>query len=111
MPRSCVPSNLLAPFLFLILYSNHLTCCNENYWWFDFGYFSLLGPLGRDGKSRQFAFIGFRTEEEAQEAIKYFNKSYIDTCRIACEVCGSILVLSASFFAKFFIFILWPVYS
>lgn len=41
----------------------------------------------RDGKSRQFAFIGFRTEHEAEEAIKYFNKSYLDTCRITCEVC------------------------
>ncbi|KAI6679849.1 hypothetical protein NL676_033730 [Syzygium grande] len=39
-----------------------------------------------DGKSRQFAFIGFRTEEEAQEAIRYFNKSYIDTFRIICEI-------------------------
>ena len=40
----------------------------------------------RNGKSRQFAFIGFRTEREAGEAIKYFNKSYIDTFRITCEV-------------------------
>ncbi|XP_030512934.1 multiple RNA-binding domain-containing protein 1 isoform X1 [Rhodamnia argentea] len=39
-----------------------------------------------DGKSRQFAFIGFRTEQEAQEAIRYFNKSYIDTSRIICEI-------------------------
>ncbi|XP_006446262.2 LOW QUALITY PROTEIN: multiple RNA-binding domain-containing protein 1 [Citrus clementina] len=40
----------------------------------------------KDGKSRQFAFIGFRTEQEAEEAIKYFNKSYLDTCRISCEI-------------------------
>ncbi|KAG6717026.1 hypothetical protein I3842_04G077500 [Carya illinoinensis] len=40
----------------------------------------------KDGKSRQFAFIGFRTEREAEDAIKYFNKSYIDTCRITCEI-------------------------
>ncbi|CAK7335869.1 unnamed protein product [Dovyalis caffra] len=39
-----------------------------------------------DGKSRQFAFVGFRTEREAEEAIKYFNKSYLDTCRIVCEI-------------------------
>ncbi|KAF8041940.1 hypothetical protein BT93_A0519 [Corymbia citriodora subsp. variegata] len=39
-----------------------------------------------DGKSRQFAFIGFRTEQEAQEAIQYFNKSYLDTRRIICEI-------------------------
>ncbi|KAL4291182.1 hypothetical protein GQ457_14G008020 [Hibiscus cannabinus] len=40
----------------------------------------------RDGKSRQFAFIGYRTEQEAEEAIKYFNKSYLDTSRIICEI-------------------------
>ncbi|KAK9149967.1 hypothetical protein Syun_008276 [Stephania yunnanensis] len=39
-----------------------------------------------DGKSRQFAYIGFRTEEEAAEAIKYFDKSYMDTCRLECNV-------------------------
>ncbi|XP_058072276.1 multiple RNA-binding domain-containing protein 1 [Magnolia sinica] len=39
-----------------------------------------------DGKSRQFAFIGFRTEGEADEAIKFFNNSYLDTSRIMCEV-------------------------
>ncbi|XP_050292584.1 multiple RNA-binding domain-containing protein 1 [Quercus robur] len=40
----------------------------------------------KNGKSRQFAFIGFRTEPEAGEAIRYFNKSYIDTFRITCEI-------------------------
>lgn len=40
----------------------------------------------KDGKSRQFGFVGFRTEQEAEEALKYFNKSYLDTCRIICEV-------------------------
>ncbi|KAI5667360.1 hypothetical protein M9H77_17213 [Catharanthus roseus] len=40
----------------------------------------------KDGKSRQFGFIGFRTEQEAEEAIKYFNKSFMDTSRIFCEI-------------------------
>ncbi|KAJ1686055.1 hypothetical protein LUZ63_017445 [Rhynchospora breviuscula] len=39
-----------------------------------------------DGKSRQFAFVGFRTENEAQAAISYFNNTYMDTCKIVCEV-------------------------
>ncbi|GKU88806.1 hypothetical protein SLEP1_g3024 [Rubroshorea leprosula] len=39
----------------------------------------------KDGKSRQFAFVGFQTEHEAEEGIKYFNKSYLDTFRITCE--------------------------
>lgn len=33
------------------------------------------------------AFIGFRSEQDAQEAIKYFNNSYLDTFRISVEVC------------------------
>ncbi|CAK9161975.1 unnamed protein product [Ilex paraguariensis] len=40
----------------------------------------------KDGKSRQFGFIGFRTEREAEEALKYFNNAFIDTCRINCEL-------------------------
>ncbi|PON51366.1 Splicing factor-like protein [Trema orientale] len=40
----------------------------------------------KDGKSRQFAFIGYRTEHEAEEAIRHFNKSYVDTFRISCEI-------------------------
>ncbi|CAH9107130.1 unnamed protein product [Cuscuta europaea] len=39
-----------------------------------------------DGKSRQFAFVGFRMEQEADEAIKYFNRSFLDTCQITCEI-------------------------
>ncbi|ONK55952.1 uncharacterized protein A4U43_C10F2630 [Asparagus officinalis] len=40
----------------------------------------------KDGKSRQFAFVGFRTEQEAEEALKFYNNSYMDTCRLTCEV-------------------------
>ncbi|XP_051125398.1 multiple RNA-binding domain-containing protein 1 [Andrographis paniculata] len=40
----------------------------------------------KDGKSRQFGFVGFRTEHEADEAIKYFNNSFMDTSKITCEV-------------------------
>ncbi|CAA2964808.1 multiple RNA-binding domain-containing 1 isoform X1 [Olea europaea subsp. europaea] len=40
----------------------------------------------RDGKSRQFGFVGYRTEQEAEEAIKYFDKSFMDTRRITCEI-------------------------
>lgn len=40
----------------------------------------------KDGKSRQFGFVGYRTEQEAEEAVKYFNKSYMDSSRIICEI-------------------------
>ena len=35
-----------------------------------------------DGTSRQFGFVGFKTEAEAQEALRYFNRTFIDTLRI-----------------------------
>ncbi|CAL5346588.1 unnamed protein product [Camellia sinensis] len=40
----------------------------------------------KDGKSRQFGFVGYRTVQEAEEALKYFNNSYMDTYRITCEI-------------------------
>ncbi|XP_042520467.1 multiple RNA-binding domain-containing protein 1 isoform X2 [Macadamia integrifolia] len=40
----------------------------------------------QDGKSRQFAFIGFRTERESEEALKFFNNSFLDNSRLTCEV-------------------------
>ncbi|XP_060195595.1 uncharacterized protein LOC132624868 [Lycium barbarum] len=39
-----------------------------------------------DGRSRQFGFVGFRTEQEAKEAIKYFDNSFMDNSRIICEI-------------------------
>ncbi|KAG2390659.1 Polyadenylate-binding protein [Vigna angularis] len=39
----------------------------------------------KDGKSRQFAFTGYRTEKEAHEAIRYFNNSFLRTSKITCE--------------------------
>ncbi|XP_048467352.1 probable RNA-binding protein 19 isoform X1 [Rhincodon typus] len=43
----------------------------------------------KDGKFRKFGFVGFKTEEEAQAALKHFNKSYVDTSRIVVEFCKS----------------------
>ncbi|XP_038646676.1 probable RNA-binding protein 19 isoform X3 [Scyliorhinus canicula] len=58
--------------------------------------FSAFGTLTdcilkftKDGKFRKFGFVGFKTEEEAQAALQHFNKSYIDTSRIAVEFCKS----------------------
>lgn len=39
------------------------------------------------GVFRKFAFIGFRTEEAAQAAMKYNDKTYINTSKIAVEIC------------------------
>ena len=40
----------------------------------------------RDGTSRQFGFVGFRSAEEATDARNYFNRTFIDTSRISISV-------------------------
>ncbi|KAF8758741.1 RNA recognition motif [Rhizoctonia solani] len=42
-----------------------------------------------DGKSRRFAFLGFKTNEEAIAARKYFDRTYIGGSRISVEVVDS----------------------
>ncbi|XP_032690910.1 probable RNA-binding protein 19 [Odontomachus brunneus] len=44
----------------------------------------------KDGKFRRFAFVGYKTEEQAHLAQSYFNQSCIDTCRISVEQCTSL---------------------
>ncbi|XP_041084214.1 probable RNA-binding protein 19 isoform X2 [Polyodon spathula] len=41
----------------------------------------------KEGKFRKFGFVGFRSEEEAGNALKHFNKSFVDTARITVECC------------------------
>lgn len=38
-----------------------------------------------DGKSRRFAFIGFRNENQANTALQYFNNTFLDSARISVE--------------------------
>jgi multiple RNA-binding domain-containing protein 1 len=38
-----------------------------------------------NGESRKFAFVGFKTEDQGLSAIKYFNNTYIKTCKIQLE--------------------------
>lgn len=44
----------------------------------------------KDGKFRQFGFIGYRTEEQANEAIGFFNGTCISTNQISVELCVSL---------------------
>ncbi|KAI3433825.1 hypothetical protein D9Q98_003629 [Chlorella vulgaris] len=39
----------------------------------------------RDGKSRCFGFVGFRSPVEAEAALRYFSKSFLDTMRLDIE--------------------------
>lgn len=43
-----------------------------------------------DGKFRRFAFIGFKTEEQAKLAQSYFDQTFVDTCKISVEECASL---------------------
>ena len=39
------------------------------------------------GKFRCFAFVGFKSEEQATEARDYFNNTYVQNCKIKVELC------------------------
>jgi hypothetical protein len=40
----------------------------------------------RDGISRQLAFVGFRSVEDATSAKNYFDRTFLDASRISVEV-------------------------
>ena len=40
----------------------------------------------RDGRSRQFAFVGYRQPEQAAAALKHFDKSFMGAARLKVEV-------------------------
>nr|XP_033342924.1 probable RNA-binding protein 19 [Megalopta genalis] len=44
----------------------------------------------KDGVFRRFAFIGFKSEEQAVAAKEYFDKTCIDTSRISIEQCAGL---------------------
>ncbi|XP_044226908.1 probable RNA-binding protein 19 isoform X2 [Thunnus albacares] len=41
----------------------------------------------KDGKFRKFGFVGFKTEEDANKALKHFDRSFVDTSRVTVEMC------------------------
>ena len=44
----------------------------------------------REGNNRRFGFIGFKTNEMAQKALKYFNNTYIHTAKISVTLAQSV---------------------
>ncbi|XP_038560090.1 probable RNA-binding protein 19 [Micropterus salmoides] len=41
----------------------------------------------KDGKFRKFGFVGFKAEEDANRALKHYNKSFVDTSKVTVEMC------------------------
>lgn len=55
-------------------------------------YFIAIGEItdvrivrNQSGKSRMFGFVGFRTETQADEAMKFFHNTFFETSRICVE--------------------------
>lgn len=40
----------------------------------------------RNGRSRHFGFIGYHSEQEAEAAVKHFNKTFLNSVRIEVEI-------------------------
>ena len=52
------------------------------------------------GTFRRFAFVGFKTSEQAEAAVKYFNKAFMDTCRMGVsidQICMSFVLFWSRF--------------
>ena len=41
----------------------------------------------KSGVFRRFAFVGYKTQTEAQRVLKHFNNTFIDTCKIQVDIC------------------------
>ena len=44
----------------------------------------------KEGTFRHFGFVGFKTEEGAQKAKKYFNGTYIGATKVSVEICADL---------------------
>lgn len=43
-----------------------------------------------EGKFRKFGFVGYQNENEAEEAIKTLNNTFINTSKITVENCSAL---------------------
>ncbi|XP_071445939.1 probable RNA-binding protein 19 [Hetaerina americana] len=44
----------------------------------------------KDGKFRQFGFVGYKSEEESKAALEYFNNTYLNATKIKVELCADL---------------------
>ena len=42
--------------------------------------------MTKNNRSRLFGFVGFKSDDEAQAALKYFNNTYLHTSKISVEL-------------------------
>ena len=49
----------------------------------------------KSGKSRGFAFVGYRTSEEALKAVEWFNETFVDTRKISVEIAKQVCPVEA----------------
>ena len=45
----------------------------------------------QNNKSRQFGFVGYKSEGEAKAAIRYFNNSYMDTRKLEVSLARPVI--------------------
>lgn len=45
----------------------------------------------KDGKFRKFGFVGFQSEDDANTALKHFNRSFVDTSRVTVCSCEPVI--------------------
>ncbi len=55
--------------------------------------FEIVTHIDREGKSRKFGFVGFKSTSEAKRAIKHFNQTFIDTSRVTVESAQPVLFI------------------
>jgi RNA recognition motif-containing protein len=47
----------------------------------------------KSGRSRGFAFVGYRTQDEAQKAVEWFNDTFVDMRKISVEIAKAVFPL------------------
>jgi multiple RNA-binding domain-containing protein 1 len=51
----------------------------------------------KSGRSRGFAFVGYRTADEAQKAVEWFNDTFVDMRKVSVEIAKPVCVLTLTF--------------
>jgi multiple RNA-binding domain-containing protein 1 len=57
----------------------------------------------KDGRSRQFGFIGYKTEQQAKAAKKHFDQTYFDTRKIIVEMAKPVSIPAFSLTSLIFL--------